>query len=170
MDLTRRDWVLATACWTELLQAQSPKFAWFDAASAAEIEAIAAQIIPDDETAGAKGAGVIWFIDSALAGFDEDKRGLYKRGLAETQTKRAEMFPGSSSIASLTADRQIALLKAIEMTEFFQQVRAHSVLGFFAHPVHGGSHDIAGWKLMGMDHSMGYQPPFGYYDAEAGKQ
>jgi gluconate 2-dehydrogenase gamma chain len=170
MDLTRRDWVLAAACWTELLQAQTRKFSWFDAASAAEVEAIAAQIIPDDETAGAKGAGVIWFIDSALAGYDEDKRGLYERGLAETQAKRAEMFQGSSTIASLSADRQTALLKAIEKTEFFQQVRAHSVLGFFAHPAHVGSHDIAGWKLMGMEHSMSYQPPFGYYDAEAGKQ
>ena len=44
---------------------------------------------------------VIWFIDRSLAGYDQDKQELYKSGLAQTQAKRAEMFPGSTSIASL---------------------------------------------------------------------
>jgi hypothetical protein len=26
---------------------------------------------------------------------------------------------------------------------------------------------MLGWKLIGVDHQMQYQPPFGYYDAEA---
>jgi gluconate 2-dehydrogenase gamma chain len=172
MHTSRRDWILAAACWTEALRAQNTqpqRFAWFDAATAAEIRAIAAQIIPDDETPGAERAGVIWFIDSALAGYDKDKQDLYRRGLAETQSKRAAMFPGSSSIAALTADQQIALLKAIEKTEFFQKVRQHTVLGFFGHPMHGGNRDMVGWKLIAIEHKMQYAPPFGYYDAEAGR-
>src|SRR5260370_41135619 len=79
------------------------------------------------------------------------------------------MFPGSASIASLTTDQQIALLKAIEKTEFFQTVRFHTVLGFFGHPMHGGNRDMVAWKLIDIEHSMQYEPPFGYYDAEAAR-
>ena len=165
--------MLAAACWGEVLRAQTPesnKFVWLDPATAAEIKAIAAQIIPDDDTPGAERAGVIWFIDRALAGYDQDKQELYKLGLAEAQTKRAAMFPGSASIAGLTSEQQIALLKAIEKAEFFQQVRLHTILGFFGHPMHGGNRDMVGWKLIGFEHQMQYEPPFGYYDAEARKR
>jgi len=172
MNLTRRDWMLAAACWTEVLRAQSQasaNFVWIDPATAAEIEAIAAQIIPDDDTPGAKTAGVIWFIDRALAGYNQDKQQLYRDGLAATQAKRAELFPGSTSIAALKPDQQIALLKAIEQSDFFQQLRTHTVLGFLGHPMHGGNRNQVGWKLIGLDHQMQYQPPFGYYDAEAAR-
>ena len=168
--------MLAAACWAEILQSKAGAAAtaeeqlkWFDPASAAEIRAISAQIIPDDDTPGAEAAGVIWFIDRALAGFDQDKRALYTRGLAETQSKRAAMFPGSSNIAGLTAAQQIELLKAIEKTEFFQQVRVHSVLGFLGHPKYGGNRNMVGWKVLGIEHSMQYKPPFGYYDTEAAR-
>jgi gluconate 2-dehydrogenase gamma chain len=166
--------MLAAACWAEILRPRAgeaatsdDKLTFFDPATAAEIKAISGQIIPDDGTPGAEEAGVIWFIDRSLAGFDQDKRELYRRGLAETQSKRAEMFPGSSSIAGLTAAQQIELLKAIEQTEFFQQVRRHTILGYFGHPKYGGNRNMVGWKLLGMEHSMQYKPPFGYYDAEA---
>lgn len=161
MNISRRELALATACWAELLRAQpaSPnQLVWFDPAAAAEIKAIASQIIPDDATPGAETAGVIWFIDRALAGYDRDKQALYKSGLAETQAKRAELFPGSASIASLPSEQQIALLKAMEKTDFFQQVRLHTILGFFGQPI--------GSKFIGMDHQMHYEPPFGFYDAE----
>jgi gluconate 2-dehydrogenase gamma chain len=164
MNITRRELVLAAACWTEVLRAQSSssnQLVWFDPLTAAEIKAIAAQIIPDDDTPGAERAGVIWFIDRSLAGYDQDKQELYKRGLAQTQAKRAEMFPGSASIASLTGEQQIALLKAIEKTDFFQQVRLHAILGFFGGPT--------GSKFVGMEHQMHYEPPFGFYDAAVSK-
>ena len=156
--------MLAAACWAEVLRAQnsqSDQLVWFNPADAAEIKAIAVQIIPDDDTPGAGTAGVIWFIDRSLAGYDQDKQELYKRGVAETQAKRAELFPGSTSIASLSNDQQIALLKAIEKTDFFQQVRLHAILGFFGQPI--------GLKLVGVQHQMHYEPPFGYYDAEVAR-
>ena len=156
--------MLAAACWAEVLRAQnshSNQLVWFNPAGVAEIQAIAAQIIPDDDTPGAGTAGVIWFIDRSLAGYDQDKQELYKRGLAETQAKRAELFPGSTSIPGLSNEQQIALLKAIEKTDFFQQVRLHTILGFFGQPV--------GLKLLGVQHEMHYEPPFGYYDAEAAR-
>lgn len=160
--------MLAAACWSELLRAQdSPKLTYFDKSTAAEIEAVAAQIIPGDETPGARQAGVVWFIDRALAGYDRYKQDLYRKGLAAAQTKRLDLFPGSTSITSLTAEQQVTLLKSIEKTEFFAQVRAHTILGFLGHPKYGGNRDMAGWKLIGVEHKMQYQPPFGYYDAEA---
>ncbi len=170
MHISRREWMLAAACWSEVLRAETQRFAWFDAATAAEIEAIACQILPDDDTPGAKQAGVIYFIDGALAGYDQDQRELYTRGLAETQARRAAMFPGSSSIAGLANGQQIALLQAIEKTDFFRQVRRHTVLGFFGHPKYGGNRGMAGWKLIGVERQMQYQPPFGYYDAEASRE
>jgi gluconate 2-dehydrogenase gamma chain len=166
MTLTRREYMLAVACWAEVLRAQTLKLISFDAATAAEINAIACQIIPDDETPGADRAGVIWFIDRALAGYDEDKRELYKLGLKEMQSRRAEMFPGSSSIVGLAKDQQIQLLRSMEQTEFFQMVRYHVILGFLGHPMYGGNRDQVGWKLLGLEYSMHYEPPFGYYDAK----
>jgi gluconate 2-dehydrogenase gamma chain len=170
MNITRREWMLATACWAGASRAQAQqRFTSLDAGSAAEIEAIARQIIPDDDTPGAGRAGVIWFIDGALAGYDQDKRELYTRGLAETQAKRAQLFPGTTSIVSLKAEQQVALLQAIEKTEFFQQVRLHTILGFFGHPMYGGNRDMVGWKLIGVEHAMRFEPPFGYYDGAAAK-
>src|SRR5215831_18675399 len=141
MHLTRRDWMFAAVCWADILNAQpaTRQLTWLDAAAAAEIKAIAAEIIPETDTPGADRAGVIWFIDRALAGYDQDKRDLYTRGLHETQSRRAELFPGSRSIEGLTPDQRIALLKAIETTDFFRQVRFHTILGFFGHPMHGGN-------------------------------
>src|SRR6476659_734157 len=102
MHVSRRDWMFAAVCWTDVLGAQptASQFVWFDASAAAEIKAIAAAIIPETDTPGADRAGVIWFIDRALAGYDRDKRDFYKRGLRETQARRATMFPDSTSIES----------------------------------------------------------------------
>lgn len=100
---------------------------------------------------------MIRFIDRALAGYDQDKQELYRQGLAQAQQKRGELFPGSTSIASLRPDQQIFLLRAIETTAFFQQVRLHTILGFFGDPLYGG-------KLIGVSPQMHYSPPFGYYD------
>jgi len=167
LSISRREWILATACWAEILRAQPKQFAWFDEATASEIEAIACEILPDDDTPGAKRAGVIWFIDGSLAGYDSDKRGLYKDGLADLQSRRAAMFPNSPNIAGLEHEQRVALLKTIEKTEFFMQVRQHTVLGFLGHPKYGGNRDMVGWNLIGFEHQMKYEPPFGYYDAEA---
>ncbi len=136
---------------------------------AAEIEAMAAQIIPSDGTPGAREAGVIYFIDRALATFDKGKQELYRKGLQDAEAKRAEMFPGSKTIAALAPEQQIALLQAIEKTEFFELLRTHTILGFLGDPSYGGNRDLAGWKLIGFEDRPSFEPPFGYYDAQAGE-
>ncbi|MBV8551855.1 MAG: gluconate 2-dehydrogenase subunit 3 family protein [Acidobacteriaceae bacterium] len=169
--ITRRDWMLAAACWTHVLRGQtsSPRFAYFDPATAGEIEAIADTIIPGDETPGAREAGVIWFIDGALAGYDKDQREIYRKGLADTERKRADLFPGSQSIAGLTSEQRITLLKAVEDTGFFVAVRRHTILGFFGHPKYGGNRHSAASRLLGIETATHFQPPFGYYDQELEK-
>ncbi len=148
----------------ESVTAQSTRLESLDRVTAGEIEAIASAIIPTDETPGAREAGVIYFIDRALATFDRSKRALYKTGLAEVQAHRKRLFPASLSIAALSASECDTLLHAVEKTEFFQVVRTHVVTGFLANPSWGGNRGNAGWKLIGFEEAHSFQPPFGYYD------
>jgi hypothetical protein len=156
--ISRREWILAAACWTEVLRGQD--LASFDRETANEIEAITDAIIPSDGTPGAREAQVIRFIDAALAGYDKDNRDLYRTGLAAAQSARASLFPESKSIAGLSPQQRTKLLQSIEQTEFFQRVRLHTILGYFGNPRYG-------FKLLGMENSMHFHPPFGYYDREA---
>lgn len=181
--LSRREWMLAwslalAAAWHEVVAAQAhahqaaqtggaAPLSYFSREAAAEVEAIAAQIIPTTDTPGAREAGVIYFIDRALATFDQDKQQTYRSGMAELEAKRAMMFPRSKSIAALDPEQQLALVKAIEGTPFFELIRLHSILGFFGSPSRGGNHDLAGWKLLGIEDKGVFEAPFGYYDAQA---
>ena len=63
---------------------------FFSPDQAVEIESVAAQIIPKDETPGAREAGTIYFIDRALTTFDEDKQAAYRQGLKDLQAKLDE--------------------------------------------------------------------------------
>jgi gluconate 2-dehydrogenase gamma chain len=181
--ISRREWLLASYAsvhWAEIARAQQhaheaaqsggAPFAVLDREMAAEIEAIAAQIIPSDGTPGAREAGVIYFIDRALATFEKDKLEAYRGGLKQVQAKRAELFPGSKSIAALAPEQQLALVRAVEKTDFFELVRFHSILGFFGDPSRGGNRDYAGWKLIGIEDRHSFEPPFGYYDGEEMKK
>jgi gluconate 2-dehydrogenase gamma chain len=181
MDFSRRDWLVATfglAAFPEILEAQkhahgavnsgsAPAFGYLEAATAKEIEALVERILPSDDTPGAKEAGVIYFIDRALTTFDKDKQDAYREGLAAVQAKRKEMFPESSSVAALNEAQQIELLRTVEHSDFFQLLRFHTLAGFLGDPSYGGNRDQVGWKLIGFEHAMVYQPPFGYYDREA---
>ncbi len=132
---------------------------------AREIEALAGQIIPSDGTPGAREAGVIYFIDRALATFDADKRAVYSEGLRQAQDKRRELFPASQSIAALQPDKQIRLLHSIENTGFFELLRTHTIMGFLGNPSYGGNRELTGWKLIGFEDRFHFEPPFGYYDS-----
>jgi len=179
--ISRRQWLAVTPLGTAILAAQQHAHQVMQAAAPAtfgvlepdearEIAAIANQIIPSDGSPGAREAGVIYFIDRALATFDAGKRALYSEGLRAAEATRAALFPSSTSIAELARDQQIRLVQAIEKTEFFEQVRAHSIMGFFGNPSYGGNRDRAGWKLIGFEDRFQFEPPFGYYDAPGGAQ
>ena len=169
-----------TANWSGILEAQEHarataqsgkpgKLGFFTPEQAIEIESMAAQIIPTDDTPGAREAGCVYFIDRALTTFDKERQGAYKQGLESLQAKTKELFPSASKFSGLTSEQQIQVLKAIEKTPFFGQVRVHTITGFVANPEYGGNQNEAGWKLIGFEDTFHFAPPFGYYDREAAK-
>lgn len=178
---TRRDWLsqcAALAAFAEIAAAQEhahqavsvatpPLFQTLDAAEAREIDAITSQIVPSTDSPGAHEAGVVYFIDRALATFDSHLRENYRAGMAGIQQKRREMFPASSSVAALSSDQQVQLIHAIESTDFFELLRTHTLYGLLGDPSYGGNRGQIGWKLIGFDDRHVYQPPFGYYDDRA---
>jgi len=149
-------------------EGRTPQLAFFTEAQAAEIEAMAAQIIPTDESPGAREAHCLYFIDRALSTFTKASQPVYLQGLQDLQSKTQQLFNGNASkFSALTSQQQITVLTAIEKTPFFAAVRTHTVIGFFSRPVHGGNYNKIGWKLIGYDDSLNHKPPFGYYDAQA---
>lgn len=148
---------------------QSAKYQFFSSIEAAEIEAMAAQIIPTDDAPGAREAQVIHFIDRVLMTFDHDKQPIYRQGLQDLQHRMQELFPGADKFSSLNSAQQIQLLTTIEKTDFFELVRLHTIMGYLSRPEYGGNHDQAGWKLIGFQDEMTYEPPFGYYDGQENK-
>ena len=171
-----------TANWPEVLAAHEharhaaqtdppAKFEFFTSDQAIEVEAVASQIIPTDDTPGAREARVIYFIDRALTTFDRDKQELYRGGLRDLQQTCVEQFPSAATFSKLSSTQQIELLKTIEKGEFFEAVRIHTIVGFFANPEYGGNTGQIGWKLIGFEDDFSFEPPFGYYDQDenAGK-
>jgi len=164
------------AAWPEVLSAlqqahtaagsATPHFETLDEDFAGEIEAIATQIIPSTGGPGAREAGVIYFIDRALSTFAADNRETYRNGMAQLQQKRQELFPNSTTIGSLTGEQQMALIRMIEASNFFELLRTHTVLGFLGNPSYGGNRGETGWNQIGIENLTAYQPPFGYYDAQ----
>jgi gluconate 2-dehydrogenase gamma chain len=144
---------------------QPIKLAFFTEAQAAEIDAMAAQILPTDGTPGAREARVLNFIDRALVTFEKDQQQEYVKGLQELEAQTKKLFPSATKFSALTADQQTQVLTAMEKTPFFNLVRTHTVTGFFASPIHGGNYNKVGWKLVNYDDSLNHKPPFGYYDA-----
>lgn len=149
---------------------QPAKFQFFFPQDAVEIEAVAAQIIPSDDAPGARQAQVVYFIDHVLVTFDRDKQPAYTQGLKDLRHRTQELFPSANRFSSLSPSQQVQVLTAIEKTDFFELIRLHTIMGYLSRPEYGGNHDQAGWKLVGFEDQMVYEPPFGYYDGEQNKR
>jgi gluconate 2-dehydrogenase subunit 3-like protein len=160
----------------------APKFGFFLAEEAKEVEAISARIIPSDDTPGAREAGVVYFIDRGLSTFAVDDQKTYREGLPELQARVTEMFQGVSKFSALTPEQQDEVLHSFdEQSEqrrqrrfrtspgaqnFFETLRQHTIAGFLIDPDYGGNRDGAGWKVIGREREHMFQPPFGYYDKD----
>ena len=134
------------------------------------VVAMTSRILPSvDGRPGAREAGVIYFIDRSLATFNAAQRTLYTDGVKDLNRRTANRWKGTRNFAALTATQQDELLRDIEHTPFFQAVRFDTIVGMFALPKWGGNRDYKGWHLLGITHQARYEPPFGFYDAEANK-
>ncbi|MBT8143275.1 MAG: gluconate 2-dehydrogenase subunit 3 family protein [Gammaproteobacteria bacterium] len=133
-----------------------------DAATAADLAAIARQIIPSGDTPGAEEAGVIYFMDGAFGGFMSGAKPFLAEGLAAINSS----LPGSDRFADLDDAGQQAVLGEHDQGPLFGMLHFLTLVGMFAMPRHGGNRDHAGWQLLGFIHNHGWQPPFGHYDQD----
>lgn len=149
--------------------AQAQQFTVLSAEDAADIEAAAAQIIPSDETPGAREARVVFFIDRALATVAKNQVPAFKNGAKELRLRAAKAQPGAKSFATLPNDKQIAIIAALEKEkhEFFFALRYATIAGMLGHPDHGGNYNKLGWKWIGFDDRFSWAAPFGWYDRNA---
>ena len=146
--------------------ASSPALRLLTAEEAAIVGAIAAQIIPTDETPGAREAGVVFFIDEALGTFFAQLADQFRLGLAEFRADCNARHAEVASFSALADAEQIAYLRLVERTPFFASMHRLTVLGMFASPAYGGNRDGVGWKLLGFQDQHVFEPPFGYYDRD----
>jgi hypothetical protein len=161
----------------------SPRFEYLTPELAAELDCMVARIIPTDETPGAREAGVVYFIDRALATFAKDDQNLYAEGMAEVQAKVRKMFPGVERFSSASQEQQDELLRTLEENAvyrgrpfasrpaaqgFFETLRQHTILGFVIDPDSDrlGNREAVGWGVIGREREHMFQPPFGHYDED----
>ena len=138
----------------------------FTKAQADTIDALASRILPAvDGRPGARDAGVVYFIDRALSTFNAGQKKLYVDGIADLNRRAVRKWKGASSFAALTPAQRDELLHDVEQTPFFQAARFDTIVGTFALPTWSGNRDYAGWRMLGFEHQMRFEAPFGYYDA-----
>ena len=150
-------------------------FAFFTRHEAETVAAAAARVFPSDDLGpGATEAGVVHYVDRALAGHDRDLQELYRRGVALLDRM------ASGSFRDAPPETQDAVIAALEEgTEppegpaagtpraeadagpgarpsaeplrklFFQALVTHTREGLFSDPVHGGNRAMVGWRLLG---------------------
>lgn len=137
---------------------------------ARELEAVAAQIIPTDDTPGAREAGVVYFMDKALGTFAAQMLGPIRAGLPDLLKAAQGKQPSAAAFSALSFADQTEVLRGLEKTPFFGMVRFLTVAGMLGDPSYGGNKDRIGWKLIQYNGGHAQQPPFGYYDANYHQQ
>jgi gluconate 2-dehydrogenase gamma chain len=132
-------------------------FLFLDEANA--LDALVARIVPGDAgDPGAREAGVVTYIDRALAGpyaawglaYREGLRLLNAHALAKHGAKYHQLSATDqdSILAALEAN-EVSEFGANGSAEFFAMVWAHTIEGLLCDPAYGGNRDGVGWKLIG---------------------
>lgn len=143
--------------------------AFFNYEQATTIAAFAERLMPDAPgKPGAREAGVLNYIDLALAGAYTDLQDFYRRGLAQLDAYCRASY--KKPFAQLDPAKQDEVITALEQgktsgfawptaREFFNVVRTHTMEGMFADPLYGGNRDFAGWRLVGFPGAQGNFTP-----------
>lgn len=141
------------------------EFGFLSPAEARDVEAIAAQIVPSGDTPGAREAGVVYFVDHIHLGPYAAQAESFRADLSAFREGVARARPDAGAFADLTEPEQLAYLKGIEKSPFFERMRFLTLIGLLALPSYGGNRDKSGWKLVGFEDRHAWEPPFGHYDA-----
>jgi gluconate 2-dehydrogenase gamma chain len=133
--------------------------AFFNDEDAATIAAFTERLMPSAPgKSGAHDAGVLNYIDLALAGAYSDLQDFYRRGLRQLEAYCRKTYQKPfHEIAPAQQDETIAALEAGKASEFawpsapafFNTLRTHTMEGMFADPIYGGNKNFAGWQLVG---------------------
>jgi gluconate 2-dehydrogenase gamma chain len=163
------------AATTAQAQAHGPGHgAFLNDDDAATVAAFAERLMPGAPgKPGARDAGVLNYIDLALAGAYADLQDFYRRGLTSLEAYCRKT--NDASFVKLSAAKKDEVIAALEQGKatgftwptaqaFFNTVRTHTMEGMFADPVYGGNKDFAGWVLVGFP---GAQPLFSPADMQS---
>ena len=140
-------------------QSHSRGGAFFNQEDAATIEAFTERLMPGAAgKPGAREAGVLRYIDLALAGAYADLQDFYRRSLAQLDAYCRKTYQESfRRLDGAHQDEVITALERDQVTgftwpsglEFFNIIRTHTMEGLFADPIYGGNQNLAGWRLVG---------------------
>jgi gluconate 2-dehydrogenase gamma chain len=192
-DVSRRGFLKVVASGTALLvlkgveegvglsgvrasETTSSQHKFFDEHQWATVEALTAQVIPTDQYPGAREAGVVNYIDIALATVYSAQQEMYVQGIKGVDQSAKAMFKKDRFI-DLTSQQQVEMMKAMEQDkapgEVWKELPASSFLydcllthtfeGFYSDPSYGGNKNHVGWALVGFpgpSQPRGYAPPF----------
>ncbi len=143
--------------------------AFFNEDHAETVAAFAERLMPGAQgKPGARDAGVVNYIDLALAGAYADQQDFYRRGLAQLDAYCRKVH--NQPFVKLSPAQQDEVIGALEQgkaTEFtyptaqafFNTLRTHTMEGMFADPVYGGNKDFVGWRLVGFPGTQLYYTP-----------
>lgn len=150
----------------------TPALATLSPREARVFEALAGRILPGDaDDPGAIEAGVLTYVDRALAGPERRLRPLYAWGLEALDALARERYgAGLAELADPQVDALLAELderyaaaaaesdeeaeipEAAEpdrLAEFFAYACEHVLQGMLGDPSYGGNRDFCGWRLIG---------------------
>lgn len=129
---------------------------------------------------------MVYFVDYVLTAINPEQQKDFRGALAGLHAATVKAEPAAASFASLTPEKQIAVMKAMDKppgtadatnglaaasglggkdAEAFAGLRAMVLMGTFCDPSLHGNRSKVGWKLIGFDDQAYWAPPFGYYDA-----
>jgi gluconate 2-dehydrogenase gamma chain len=126
------------------------RWRFFTPAEALTIEAICEQIIPRDQDAGARDAGVVHYIDIQLTRHFKPHQVTYRQGLATvdsiSQARQGRHF------VSLAFAEQTGVLRDVQKyaKAFFDLIVSHTMQGFYGDPRHGGNRDAVSYKMLAL--------------------
>ena len=136
---------------------------------ASQLTAFAERIIPSDDGPGAVEAGAVYFMDTVFQDQEAGNLTFVRDGVAGFEERVRSEGAESGRLADLDPVGQLAVMRGIEAEEpgLFGYLRLLVIAGTFGHPDYGGNRDHLGWRMVGLEPAETYEPPFGFYDADA---
>jgi gluconate 2-dehydrogenase gamma chain len=165
----RRQFIKQSAVWSGALllagcrrTPQLRPYRTFSPQEAGCLVALCEQIIPADDTPGATEAGVVDYIDRAVAQYFPETRDRYRSGIAALQAYcRAEC---GGPFEDLSPSLQTEVMKRMEAGDpslgswetvspqaFLSMLIQHTMQGFYGPPRHGGNRNYASYRMLKLD-------------------